>query len=77
MNRPAERTYRRLGPGTDTWLGPDHVLYLSRHVFSERAKRYQYTDIQALTLRQTKQYVRGHVVLLVLAALFSLPFIAG
>ncbi|MEA3366034.1 MAG: hypothetical protein U9Q79_10385 [Candidatus Hydrogenedentes bacterium] len=77
MNQSVEPTYRRLGPGTDIWLGPDHVLYLSRNFFTERVKRFQYGDIQALALRETKSYVRWHIILLVLAAFFSLPLIAG
>lgn len=77
MSQSAGPIYRRPGRGTDIWLGPDHMLYLSRTLFTERAKRFHYGDIQALVLRQTKSYVRWHVILLVFAVFFALPLVGA
>ncbi len=77
MSLPVERAYRRLGRGTDAWLGPEHLLYFRRQLFSQHAKRFAYGDIQAITLRQTRRYVRWHALLLTLAFACSLPMIAA
>lgn len=60
--------YRKLSGAV--WLGPDHLLYLRRQLFSERPKRFAYADIQAITLRQTPVFSRVQKALLIVTALF-------
>lgn len=60
--------YRKLSGAV--WLGPDHLLYLRRQLFSERPKRFAYADIQAITLRQTSVFSRVQKALLIVTALF-------
>ena len=53
-----ERQYRRL-PGrsgvvirNSLWLGPDHLLRVRAHLFSEEYRRYYFADIQAIVLTE-------------------------
>ncbi len=57
------------------WLGAGHLLYGKRQLFSQRLKRFDYRDIQALTLRQTRNYVRWHEILLACTLLSWLTLI--
>jgi hypothetical protein len=58
----SERTYRRL-PGTGrqvqlltrAWLGPDHLLWVESTGFSERYKRFNYSEIQSITILRTNR----------------------
>jgi hypothetical protein len=67
--------YRRVAGGL--WLAPDHLLHLQRHLFFQRRKRFDYRDIQALVLRQTRTYMQILVILLIFAFLCSFLIVAG
>ncbi len=68
MQPDTQTPYRKLSGAV--WLGPDHLLYLRRQLFSQRPKRFAYTDIQAITLRQTPVFFRVQKALLIVATFF-------
>lgn len=78
------KEYRRLpgrgrsliGYGT-LWLGKDHLLSLSNHIFSEDYKRFYFRDVQALIVRKTVRGRVWNILLGSLAALFTLIAIQG
>lgn len=75
MEQQTDTPYRKLSSAV--WLGPDHLLYLRRELFAERAKRFAFPDIQAVIIRQTPTYRRLHILLLAAAGFFWLMIIGG
>ncbi|MEW6267059.1 MAG: hypothetical protein AB1641_28635 [Thermodesulfobacteriota bacterium] len=62
--------------GYDTlYLGPDHLLSVHGRGVVEEYKRFYYQDIQAILARRTWSGLIQIVVFILLAGLFSLPFI--
>jgi hypothetical protein len=47
---------RGLFRGASVWLGPDHLLLVRSMRFREEYKRYQFRDIQAIVVAQTKRF---------------------
>jgi hypothetical protein len=59
-----EKLYRRL-PGRGRsffgsrrlWLGPDHLLEVEGRGYTETYRRFYYSDIQAIVLRETRRWI--------------------
>ena len=75
MEQQAETRYQKLTSAI--WLAPDHLLYLKRQLVSQRVKRFEYGDIQAIILRQTRAFTQWSIVLIALAGLSALLILAG
>lgn len=78
----APRIYRKLpGSGRSSsavlsarhrlWLGPDHVLAVCNQGYSEEYKRFQFKDIQAISLRKTAAGWITNVLLACAAGFFA------
>ena len=73
------KEYRRL-PGrsgnlvgySTLWLGPDHLLSLTRTSFSEQYKRFYFRDVQSITIRKTDRRMVWSLILGGLTGLFAL-----
>lgn len=66
------------------WLGPDHLLCVDFNGYAENYKRFYFSDIQALTVRETRRRTIWNVILLIplifsLVGLFAslFPFSTG
>ena len=53
------------------WLGPDHLLSVDNHVFTEDYKRFYFQDIQAIITQKTQRGTVWNIILAILTGLFG------
>ncbi len=57
------------------WLGTDHLLLVLKRGYSEEYRRFYYTDIQAIQVRQTMTGTVTNFVFGILSGLFALTLL--
>jgi hypothetical protein len=65
------RTGRLAFGTTALWRGLDHLLLIERDGYTENYKRFHFTDIESITIRQTKSHITYSIVCLVFVVFFT------